>query len=248
MFKRKLANRNDGWYGHLFSFFQVRYTQPCLDHDYNTMVPIVLSSHIPNLAMGSAQPSTTSTRVLAETRTLLERIQIPGSSLHLTFQSTSTSGSLSLLTLRMTPSSVPPTLSKVFLSIKVAGRFFKTTLEADANLEYTYGWDKRNVYNQKVYGIVEAVVAVGYQYEKTCGAKPIWAARMVKLRGFDVDISNVGNGWNLEVHHHYNVDQGMTFSLAFLHMVRVKNEKLFRSFPVSQILPKHFSPVAFSSI
>ena len=53
-------------------------------------------------------------------------------------------------------------------------------------------------------------MSVGYEYQggASCGAdSPIWVKRRVEVRGFDVDISAIG-GWNLDIHHHYNSDQG----------------------------------------
>ena len=95
--------------------------------------------------------------------------------------------------------------------IRVAGRVFRQTLEADGNLAFTYAWDKRNVYNQKVYGVVQAEVAVGYSYvgeNSQCSRHPIWVTKTTRMKGFDVDISDIGGGWNLGIHHHYNSDQG----------------------------------------
>jgi hypothetical protein len=45
----------------------------------------------------------------------------------------------------------------------VSGVVFKKSFEADPGLKFTFAWDKRNVYNQKVYGVVDAEVSVGYQ-------------------------------------------------------------------------------------
>lgn len=106
----------------------------------------------------------------------------------------------------LTPSRIPESLVQVLVNLKVAGRVFQKTFAADADLEYEFGWDKVNVYNQKVYGVVDAVVAVGYRYSGC--AEPIWTARVVPLKGFDVDIAHVGGGWNIDMHHYYNAFQG----------------------------------------
>lgn len=37
---------------------------------------------------------------------------------------------------------------------------------------------------------------------------PIWISRTVLLKGFDVDIADIG-GWNLDIHHHYNFQEGI---------------------------------------
>ena len=52
---------------------------------------------------------------------------------------------------------------------------------------------------------MEAEVSIGYDYSDC--AHVLWTAQMVKIKGFQVDISNVG-GWNLNIHHHYNPHEG----------------------------------------
>ena len=53
--------------------------------------------------------------------------------------------------LRLTPpGGIPASLQRVHLDVRVGGRTFRRTFEADAALAYTFAWDKRNVYNQKV--------------------------------------------------------------------------------------------------
>ena len=64
----------------------------------------------------------------------------------------------------LTPQKVPKTLQHVHLIVRVAGRVFENKLEPDPLLEHTFAWDKTNIYNQKVYGIVDAEVSVGYEY------------------------------------------------------------------------------------
>jgi hypothetical protein len=62
------------------------------------------------------------------------------------------------------------------------------------------------VYQQKVYGFALARVSIGYEYS-SC-TSPIWTTETVTLKGFDVDIADVG-GWNLNIHHHYNFHEGI---------------------------------------
>jgi hypothetical protein len=71
-----------------------------------------------------------------------------------------------IIFLRLTPSPVPSSLHRVHLVVRVSGRVFRKTFEADSSLSFIYAWDKRNVYNQKVYGVVEARVSVGYQVRR----------------------------------------------------------------------------------
>lgn len=202
---------------------KIHYTKPCLDHDYQTLKPLVLSSYIPNLSVGSrADETQAGTRMLAETRDLEERIQIPGSRVHLVYRSSSAPGAHATLDIQLTPEKIPESLIRVFLVIRISGRVFRETFEADPDLTFTYAWDKRNVYNQKVYGVVGAKVSVGYFYQKC--QFPIWTSQTTRLRGFDVDISDIAKGWNLDTHHHYNSEQGL-FQKGDGHWIE------FKSFP-----------------
>ncbi len=185
------------------------------------MRPSVFSSHAPALyapTSTAASPHFTSTTAFAETRSFHERLRLPGTSgLHLVRSSSPSSspapGSLSTLTVRLTPPAdssspvLPASLRRVLLSVRVAGRVFRRAFEADPGLEFVYGWDRRNAYDQKVHGVVRARVSVGYVY-RSCPSSPVWVTRTARMVGFGVDASAVGEGWNLDVHHHYNAEQG----------------------------------------
>lgn len=43
-----------------------------------------------------------------------------------------------------------PNLKVVHISVEIEGSVYNHVLEADPNLKYTFTWDKRNVYKQKV--------------------------------------------------------------------------------------------------
>ena len=142
--------------------------------------------------------------IIPELSIARESIKIPGSNANLIYQSTH-SDAPATISIMFTSDSIPRTLAMVHLAVKVSGESFEKSFEADTNLSYVYEWSKRNVYNQKVYGIVQAEVSIGYEY--THCQHTIWNTVSVQLRGFDVDISNIG-GWNLNIHHHYNAFQG----------------------------------------
>lgn len=123
-----------------------------------------------------------------------EAIQIPGSGLHLTYQSSQASGYLSIVRMRLTTEIIPDTLTHVHVGVEIEGSLHVKTYEADPNLTHIFAWNKRNVYKQKVYGVSIARISVGYQHS-TCKV-PVWETQTAKLQGFDVDISDVG-GWGL---------------------------------------------------
>lgn len=62
----------------------------------------------------------------------------------------------------------------------------------------------------QVYGVAQALVSIGYEHS-TC-KQIVWETQTATLQAFDVDISDVG-GWSLDVHHHYNFNEG-TFILT----------------------------------
>ena len=87
---------------------------------------------------------------------LQESIAIPGTGVNLVYHSSETPGYRSVIMIQMTPKDMPPALALVHLRVSVEGIEFEKTFEADPELKYTYSWDRRNAYRQKVYGIVPA--------------------------------------------------------------------------------------------
>ncbi|BFG03072.1 teneurin-a [Drosophila madeirensis] len=174
----------------------------CMDHDHEKLRPQLISTWMPN-GVGAMPGKRV---IFAETQIVQESIQIPGSDLHLTYQSSQASGYLSIVRMRLTSETIPKTLIHVHVGVEIEGALHVKTYEADPNLIHTFAWNKRNVYRQKVYGVTIARISVGYQHT-TCQT-PVWIAQTAKLQGYDVDISDIG-GWGLDIHHHYNFHEGI---------------------------------------
>lgn len=85
-----------------------------------------------------------------------ESVQIPGTDVYLVYHSSETPGYMSTIMIQLTPSSIPEELAEVHLRVSVEGLTFEKLFEADPGLKYKFAWDRRNAYNQKVYGIVSA--------------------------------------------------------------------------------------------
>nr|XP_018915751.1 PREDICTED: teneurin-a isoform X2 [Bemisia tabaci] len=175
---------------------------PCVEHDEELLTPIIMSTWMPEKVGGMPGRSL----IFAETQTLQESIQIPGSELHLMYRSSLSSGYLSILLMHLTHSSIPPSLVKVHVRVEIEGFVHSKIYEADPNLTHTFAWNRRNVYKQKVYGVAQALVSIGYEHS-TC-KQIVWETQTATLQAFDVDISDVG-GWSLDVHHHYNFNEGI---------------------------------------
>ncbi|XP_057656218.1 teneurin-a isoform X3 [Diorhabda carinulata] len=174
----------------------------CEEHDAELLTPIITGTWMPE-AVGGMQGKSV---VFAETQIIQESITIPGSDLHLLYQSCQATGYLSVIYMKLTGPKIPSSLTHVHVRVEVEGSLHTKTYEADPNLLHTFAWNKRNVYKQKVYGIVQAKVSIGYQHS-TC-LEPVWETQTVDIKGFDVDISDIG-GWGLDIHHHYNFHEGI---------------------------------------
>ncbi|XP_036168553.1 teneurin-2 isoform X3 [Myotis myotis] len=165
--------------------------------------PIIISS--PLSTFFSAAPG--HNPIVPETQVLHEEIELPGSNVKLRYLSSRTAGYKSLLKITMTQSTVPLNLIKVHLMVAVEGHLFQKSFQASSNLAYTFIWDKTDAYGQRVYGLSDAVVSVGFEYE-TCPSLILWEKRTALLQGFELDPSNLG-GWSLDKHHILNVKSGI---------------------------------------
>ncbi|XP_008570627.1 PREDICTED: teneurin-2, partial [Galeopterus variegatus] len=145
--------------------------------------------------------------IVPETQVLHEEIELPGSNVKLRYLSSRTAGYKSLLKITMTQSTVPLNLIRVHLMVAVEGHLFQKSFQASPNLAYTFIWDKTDAYGQRVYGLSDAVVSVGFEYE-TCPSLILWEKRTALLQGFELDPSNLG-GWSLDKHHILNVKSGI---------------------------------------
>lgn len=82
---------------------------------------------------------------------------IPGSDLNLVYLSSRAAGYKPILKVLLTQDRLPFGLMKVHLMVAVMGRQFQKSFPAFPDLSYTFIWDKTDAYNQKVFGLAEAV-------------------------------------------------------------------------------------------
>ncbi|XP_037109860.1 teneurin-3 isoform X5 [Syngnathus acus] len=147
--------------------------------------------------------------IIPETQVLQEETAIPGSYLNLIYLSSRAAGYKPVVKVTMTQSSIPFNLMKVHLMVAVVGRLFQKWFPAQPNLSYTFIWDKTDAYGQRVYGLSEAVVSVGFEYE-SCLDLILWEKRTAVLQGYEMDASNIG-GWTLDKHHILDVQNGILY-------------------------------------
>ncbi|XP_054573956.1 teneurin-1 isoform X2 [Eptesicus fuscus] len=165
--------------------------------------PIVLPS--PLTSFGGSCPERGT--IVPELQVVQEEIPIPSSFVRLSYLSSRTPGYKTLLRILLTHSTIPVGIVKVHLTVAVEGRLTHKWFPAAVNLVYTFAWNKTDIYGQKVWGLAEALVSVGYEYE-TCPDFILWEKRTVILQGFEMDASNLG-GWSLNKHHIFNPQSGI---------------------------------------
>uniref|UniRef100_A0A8C5CTY5 Teneurin transmembrane protein 3 n=1 Tax=Gadus morhua TaxID=8049 RepID=A0A8C5CTY5_GADMO len=167
--------------------------------------PIIVASPLSTCYRSSPEDGP----IVPETQVLQEETTIPGSDLNLVYLSSRAAGYKPVLKVTMTQSAVPFNLMKVHLMVAVVGRLFQKWFPAQPNLSYTFIWDKTDAYSQRVYGLSEAVVSVGYEYE-SCLDLILWEKRTAVLQGYELDASNMG-GWTLDKHHILDVQNGILY-------------------------------------
>uniref|UniRef100_A0A4X1W6Y6 Teneurin-1 n=2 Tax=Sus scrofa TaxID=9823 RepID=A0A4X1W6Y6_PIG len=165
--------------------------------------PIVLPS--PLTSFGGSCPERGT--IVPELQVVQEEIPIPSSFVRLSYLSSRTPGYKTLLRILLTHSTIPVGMIKVHLTVAVEGRLMQKWFPAAINLVYTFAWNKTDIYGQKVWGLAEALVSVGYEYEM-CPDFILWEKRTVILQGFEMDASNLG-GWSLNKHHILNPQSGI---------------------------------------
>ncbi|XP_072547912.1 teneurin-4 isoform X4 [Salminus brasiliensis] len=145
--------------------------------------------------------------IVPEIQALQEEVQIPGTEMRLGYLSSRTAGYKSLLRVTLTHAIIPFNLMKVHLMVAVEGRLFRKWFSAAPNLSYDFVWDKTDVYSQKVHGLSEAFVSVGFEYE-SCPDLILWEKRTAVLQGYETTASNLG-GWSIHQHHALNIQSGI---------------------------------------
>jgi teneurin len=144
--------------------------------------------------------------VLPDSGVVRVELNIVDTNLKLVYVSSLASGFSSTIYVLLTQSKIPENLQLVHLHIMVEGVVHKQTFDANPDMRYEYSWDRRNAYEQRVYGLTTAKVMIGYEYEQC--SYIYWHTSVVKLAGYDLGSSEIGN-WNIDVHHRLNTQQGI---------------------------------------
>ncbi len=144
--------------------------------------------------------------ILPESGVIRNELNLIDTDLKLVYTSNQAAGFSSTIFILLTQNTIPDALQRIHLKITVEGVLHKQILDAYPSQSYEYSWDRRNAYEQRVYGVTYAKIMIGYEYENC--EYIYWETRGVKLAGYDLTSSDIGN-WNIDVHHRLNPQQGI---------------------------------------
>ena len=94
--------------------------------------------------------------ILPDIGTIRNQVNIMDTNLKLTYTTNQASGFFSTIYILMTANEIPETLQQVHLKIEIEGVKTRQLFDAYPNLRYEHSWDRRNAYEQRVFGITFA--------------------------------------------------------------------------------------------
>lgn len=99
-----------------------------------------------------------------QNQVLAENVPITGTAFHLNYRTDRAQSREAFLDIPLTDMSIPPSLSRIELTISIAGRKFKETYEPAQNLRHLFIWDGKDAYGRSVVGSRKASVSIAYVY------------------------------------------------------------------------------------
>ena len=131
----------------------ISHIEPCTKQMHNTSVvyPVVKSSWKEIRTYYS-----TSALLIPDSGVIRSEQALGDTGLKLIYSSSLAPGFSSSIFVLLTQSSIPETLQQVHLQIVVEGVIQQLIFDAYPNLHYEFSWDKRNAYEQRVYGFAYA--------------------------------------------------------------------------------------------
>jgi len=164
-----------------------------------------------------------------QSQTLGESVGLAGTPFRLHYASGRAPGREGAYTLNIPVSreTLPASLKRIALELRVAGQVFRKTLPALTNQIYHFVWDGRDAYGRRVQGQQTAAIRIGYVYEAfyqqpaavarsfgyRAGGPPfvhkparedyiLWQELKTTLANWDARAQSLG-GWTLDAHHAY---------------------------------------------
>jgi beta-lactam-binding protein with PASTA domain len=104
--------------------------------------------------------------IVCQTQTLGEVINLTGTPFSLHYQSDRVPGrhSMNILEIGLSGATLPPSLQRIHLEIRIAGRVFTESFAPAPNLTHTFTWDGKDAYGRTLQGLQVVTGRVGYEY------------------------------------------------------------------------------------
>jgi hypothetical protein len=103
--------------------------------------------------------------ISCQNQTLGEALSIHGTPFHLHYQSDRTPGYLAARTIEISLTDAVWNMTKIFLTIEVAGQRLSQELTPAPNLTYTFAWDGRDGYGREIQGEHPVNIRIGYYHD-----------------------------------------------------------------------------------
>ncbi|KAK6016792.1 EGF-like domain protein, partial [Ostertagia ostertagi] len=175
----------------------------------NRVLPIPVLRPEWTVSTDGIPSSTSAATLVVDTRSVVQSLPLPGSSVRLVYDSSRATSSQSTLVLGLLPNKPDPDVRLVHVIVKIAGKErFEKSLAPRENLTYVWSWDKLNVYRQSDHGMIPADVKIGYEY-RGCGrpSELAWISRRVFMEGARARRLE-GGAWSVDIHHHLDAVNG----------------------------------------
>jgi RHS repeat-associated protein len=189
----------------------------------DAVVPAVPTEQAPPVADPSEECGSV---IGCETQTLGESFQIVGTPWRIHHQSDRTPGfrTDSHLEIPLSGAGIPPSLRRIVLEVRVAGRAFAWSHPASAGLAQPFDFDGKDVYGRDAWGAQPVNVRIGYAYsltrmvterfgmngngivysrDRASAEITLWQEYTTSVRSWSAAGNGLG-GWALSVHHAYD--------------------------------------------
>ena len=94
--------------------------------------------------------------IIPDVGIIRSQISIMDTNLKLTYSTNQASGFYSTIYILMTSNEIPENLEQVHLKVEIEGVMSRQKFDAYPNLRYEHSWDRRNAYEQRVFGLTFA--------------------------------------------------------------------------------------------
>ncbi|MBI3768749.1 MAG: hypothetical protein HY271_09680 [Deltaproteobacteria bacterium] len=148
--------------------------------------------------------------VECENQVLSEAVAVIGTPYILDYRSDRVPAQSTSRTIRLSGSSVPPTLASIQLHLAVAGRSFDQTFPAGPNQQTTFTWDRMDAYGRQLVGGQTLAVTIDYNYPAVYKEPGPFPEAFNQTGGTTLSVNPSRQHINLSDHFTTTIGEGLT--------------------------------------